>query len=117
MTGAVNLGSLTPDEFISHLQDATYTPPSRAVVEELVQRYVDLVDADVERADAEDEAAALAATRVPDAEHAVLDRVGTVFGNEQPRGEFFLRCGLAWRPYIFTVGPGDYRVRFAPYNN
>lgn len=112
MTGAVNLSSLTPDEFINHVQDATYTPPSRAVVEELVQRYVDLVDADVERADAEDETAALAATIASVAP--LWWQVHAPMGapTDDPAGEYLVKCGTQWRPYIHKVGPGDYRVRF-----
>lgn len=48
--------TLTPDEFIAQVQAATYTPPSRALMQELLQRYADLVDHDIERANAEDAA-------------------------------------------------------------
>lgn len=59
-TTAEYLRTLTPDEFINEVQAATYAPPSRALMQELLHRYADLVDHDVQRANAEDELLAAA---------------------------------------------------------
>lgn len=103
----VNLSSLTPGEFMAYVEDGCYVPPSRAVMEELLSRYAALVDADIERANAEDAAAALAATRMGPVWWQI-----TPLPTIHPQNEYILRCGAQWRPYVFTVGPGDYRVRF-----